>query len=165
MPPTPQDPSTQPDEIIDQPKDWQHRLLNPIGYILGISYPLLALSTGARGIYQLFFKEGVTNKLAPALTTFSAALYIVAAIGFFKRTRTAWRVSVSALTIETIGVLVIGTLSITHPDLIGHTAWSKFGLDYGFFPLIQPLLGLAWLLWRPTRQAYGIVPNDQPSPP
>ncbi len=49
MPPTPQDPSTQPDETIDQPKDWQHRLLNPIGYILGISYPLLALSTGARG--------------------------------------------------------------------------------------------------------------------
>ena len=147
-------PKSQPTE--EEPQELSHRVLNTIGYILGISYPLLALSTGARGVYQLFFKEGVTNKLAPALTTFSAALYIVAAIGFFKRTRTAWRVSVSALTIETIGVLVIGTLSITHPDLIGHTAWSKFGLDYGFFPLIQPLLGLAWLLWRPTRQEYGI---------
>ena len=145
-----------PPAAAEEPRDLQHRLLNPIGYILGISYPLLALSTGARGIYQLFFKEGVTNKLAPALTTFSAALYIVAAIGFFRRTRTAWRISVTALTIEAIGVLVIGTLSLANPDLIGHTAWSKFGLDYGFFPLIQPLLGLAWLLWKPTRQEYGI---------
>jgi hypothetical protein len=141
----------------DQPQDLQHRLLNPIGYVLGISYPLLALSTGARAVYQLFFKEGVTNRLAPALTMVSATLYLVAAIGFFSRKPRAWRISVAALTIETIGVLIVGTLSILQPDVIGHTAWSNFGQDYGYFPLIQPLLGLAWLLWKPTRRAYGVA--------
>lgn len=139
-----------------QPQDLKARVLSLIGYILGISYPLLALSTGARGLYQLFLKEGVTNKLAPLLTTVSAALYLVAAIGFFVRKSWAWRLSVTALSIEFIGVMVVGVLSVIMPDVIGHTAWSYFGRDYGFFPLIQPLLGLAWLLWRPTREAYGV---------
>jgi hypothetical protein len=153
-------PGTEPAEQpqLDQPQDLEHRLLKPIGYVLGVSYPLLALSTGARALYQLFLKEGVTNRLAPSLTLFSAALYLVAAVGFFSRKPTAWRVSVAALTIEAIGVLVVGTLSLVIPDTIGHTAWSNFGMDYGFFPLIQPLLGLAWLLWKPTRQVYGITP-------
>lgn len=129
--------------------------MTAVGYILGISYPLLALSTGARGAYQLFFRDDLPT-LAPALTIFSSLLYLIAAVGFFKRTRHAWRVSVTALSIEAVGVLTVGTLSFLAPDLIGHTAWSHYGMDYGFFPLIQPLLGLAWLLYRPTRAAYGI---------
>lgn len=132
--------------------------MTAVGYILGISYPLLALSTGARGIYQWLFRDDLP-KLAPALTIFSSLLYLIAAVGFFKRTRHAWRVSVTALSIETIGVLTVGTLSILAPDLLAHTAWSRFGMDYGFFPLIQPLLGLAWLFYRPTRVAYGISPG------
>ena len=38
------------------------------GKILAISYPVLAISTGARAVYQLFLKEGVTDRLPPALT-------------------------------------------------------------------------------------------------
>ena len=38
------------------------------GVILAISYPVLALSTGARAIYQLFFKEGVTDFMPPLLS-------------------------------------------------------------------------------------------------
>ncbi|MCO5244922.1 MAG: hypothetical protein M9927_14035 [Anaerolineae bacterium] len=136
------------------------RFMSAIGYVLGISYPLLALSTGARGVYQLFFRDDLP-KLAPALSIFSSLLYLVAAVGFFKRSPRAWRVSVTALSIEAIGVLTVGTLSILAPDLLGHTAWSRFGMDYGFFPLIQPLLGLSWLLYRPTRAAYGVGPVRQ----
>ncbi|MCC6627370.1 MAG: hypothetical protein IT340_08220, partial [Chloroflexi bacterium] len=43
------------------------------------------------------------------------------------------------------------------PDLIGRTVWRHFGADYGYFPLVQPLLGLIWLLWPETMRAYGIV--------
>lgn len=139
----------------DAPQTKTSRFMTAVGYILGISYPLLALSTGARGAYQLFFRDDLPT-LAPALTIFSSLLYLIAAVGFFKRTRHAWRVSVTALSIEAVGVLTVGTLSFLAPDLIGHTAWSHYGMDYGFFPLIQPLLGLAWLLYRPTRAAYGI---------
>jgi hypothetical protein len=34
-------------------------VVSPVGYILAVSYPVLALSTGVRAIYQLFFRRGV----------------------------------------------------------------------------------------------------------
>lgn len=126
------------------------------GVILAISYPVLALSTGFRAFYQLLLKEGVTNYVGPALSAVAALLYFVAAIGFAVRERWAWRVSVVALSIEMVLVLVVGTLSIVMPDTIGRTAWRLYGIDYGFFPLVQPLLGLLWLFHPKTLVAYGI---------
>ncbi len=126
------------------------------GVILAISYPVLALSTGVRAIYQLFFKEGVTNYLAPILSLVAALLYLIATVGFAVREKWAWRVSVTALTVEMIMVLLIGTLSLIMPDTIGRTAWRYFGIDYAFFPLIQPVLGLLWLFHPKTLLAYGI---------
>jgi hypothetical protein len=86
----------------------------------------------------------------------TALLYLIAAIGFFKRTARWWHISVYALGVETILTLIVGTLSFIIPDVIGSTAWRHFGQDYGFFPLFQPLLGLVYLLWRPTRVAFGV---------
>jgi len=131
-------------------------LMSAAGYVLAISYPVLALSTGVRALYQLFFKEGVTNYVAPALSLVAAIVYLLAAIGFAYRRTWTWWLSLFALSFETFFVLLIGTLSYTHPDLIGHTAWSHFGQDYGWFPLIQPVLGLAWLLWPATMRLYGV---------
>lgn len=126
------------------------------GGILGVSYPVLAISTGARAIYQLLFKEGVTNYLGPSLTGLAALLYLIAAIGFAKREAWAWKVSVAALGIETFFTFIVGALSLIIPDVIGDTAWRHFGADYAFFPLVQPILGLVWLLHPETRRAYGI---------
>lgn len=56
---------------------------------------------------------------------------------------------------------VVGTLSLIIPDVIGRTVWRHFGADYGFFPLFQPLLGLAWLMWPETLRRYGLLPRDQ----
>lgn len=145
----------------NQPQSLQERLLSPIGYILGISYPLLALSTAARGSYQLCCRDDLT-KLGPALSLLTAALYLVAAIGFFKRTPRWWPISVGALAIEAALALIVGALSFIIPDVIGSTAWRHFGADYGFFPLFQPLLGLAWLLWGPTRAAFGVAGAAEP---
>jgi hypothetical protein len=126
------------------------------GVILTISYPVLAISTGFRALYQLFFKEGVTNYLAPALSALAALLYLIATIGFAVREKWAWRVSVVALGLEMILVLLVGTLSLIFPDTIGRTVWRYYGIDYAFFPLIQPLLGLIWLFHPKTLRAYGI---------
>lgn len=126
------------------------------GNILAVSYPVLALSTGFRAVYQLFFKEGVTDYLPPALSGVAALCYLVATIGFAYRSRWSWRVSVGVLAFETLMTFIIGTLSFTMPDVIGHTVWRHFGADYGFFPLVQPLLGLAWLFHPETLRAYGI---------
>jgi hypothetical protein len=126
------------------------------GKILAVSYPVLAISTGARGLYQLFLKEGVSDYLPPLLTTIAAFLYLIAAVGFARRSKRAWAVSVTALSLEMIGIIVVGILSFTDPELVGDTAWRHFGADYGYFPFIQPLLGLIWLLHPQTLRAYRI---------
>ncbi len=126
------------------------------GAILAVSYPILALSTGVRSLYQLLLKEGVTNYLPPAMSGVAALFYLTATIGFTRRARWAWWLSVGVLGLETLLTLIVGTLSYTHPDLIGHTVWRHFGEDYGYFPLFQPLLGLIWLFWPETMRAYGI---------
>jgi hypothetical protein len=127
------------------------------GIILGISYPILALSTGARAIYQLFFKEGVTYYFPAVMSGLAATLYLVATVGFAVRRRWAWWLSVGSLGFETFLTLVIGTLSFIYPDTIGRTVWRHFGADYGYFPLVQPLLGLLWLFHPSTMRAYGII--------
>lgn len=124
------------------------------GVILAISYPVLALSTGVRALYQLFLKEGVTYYLPSILSLVAAGLYLIATVGFVIRKRWAWRVSVGILAFELAMVLTIGTLSYVIPETIGRTVWAHFGSDYGYFPLIQPILGLAWLFNRETRATY-----------
>ncbi|MCB8922788.1 MAG: hypothetical protein H6662_14465 [Ardenticatenaceae bacterium] len=149
------------------------------GAILALSYPVLALSTGVRAIYQIV--EGDPSN-APWITLTGALLYTIAAIGFAKQPRPepkrtkakppsnfilarwwraiapaqAWRVSLIVLALETCLALLVGILSYTHPGLIGRNVWQFFGKDYGYFPLIQPLLGLAWLLHPETIRLYGL---------
>jgi hypothetical protein len=127
-----------------------------IGIILGLSYPVLALSTGARAMYQLLLKEGVTYYLPPALSALAATCYLVGTIGFAVRRKWAWRLSVGSLGFETLLTFIVGTLSFIIPDVIGRTVWRHFGVDYGFFPLFQPILGLAWLFSPQILRAYGI---------
>jgi hypothetical protein len=126
------------------------------GIVLGLSYPILALSTGARSLYQLFFKAGVTYYLPSALSAVAAGCYLFATIGFTVRRKWAWRLSVGLLGFETLMTFIIGGLSFIYPDLIGRTVWRHFGVDYGFFPLFQPIIGLVWLFSPGTLQAYGI---------
>ena len=147
------------------------------GVILAISYPVLALSTGVRALYQI--REGDPTN-SPWLTLLGALLYSLATIGFAKQPQTekrpnpkeprtalgrwwraippltGWKISVYVLVFETIVTLLIGTMSYTHPDFWGRNVWQFFGRDYGYFPLVQPLLGLAWLFNRRTLTAYGV---------
>jgi hypothetical protein len=135
------------------------------GVILAISYPVLALSAGARALYQLFLKEGVTNYLPVILSGVAAVCFLLATIGFVVRKRWAWRLSVAMLLFELSMVLLVGAASLAYPEVIGRTVWGRFGADYGYFPLLQPLLGLAWLFHRETRQVYGIGAANQTANP
>jgi lysylphosphatidylglycerol synthetase-like protein (DUF2156 family) len=130
--------------------------ISAAGVILAVSYPVLALSTGVRAIYQLFLKEGVTNYLPVYLSLVAAVCYLLATVGFAVRRRWAWKLSVGVLAFESLMTLVVGTLSFIIPDTIGSTVWRHFGADYGFFPLVQPLLGLAWLIHPETLRLYEI---------
>jgi hypothetical protein len=136
-------------------------LLSPIGYILAVSYPVLAISTGVRAFYQFFVRDDITNYLPVFLSALAALCYLVATIGFAYRRRWTWWLSALSLGFETLMTLVVGVWSFIDPPFIGSTVWRHFGEDYGYFPLFQPLLGLAWLLWPQTLQAYGIRMSKQ----
>ncbi|MFC7764726.1 hypothetical protein [Leucobacter soli] len=50
------------------------------------------------------------------------------------------------LIFEFAGVLIVGTLSFTHPGLFAHpSVWSWFGAGYLLVPLVLPVLGMIWL--------------------
>jgi hypothetical protein len=138
-----------------QDRQWDS-ILSPIGYILAVSYPVLALSTGVRALYQLFVRDDITNYLPVFLSGIAALCYLVATLGFAYRRRWTWWLSVGVLGFETLMTLIIGIWSFIDPAFIGSTVWRHFGEDYGYFPLFQPILGLAWLLWPQTLRAYDI---------
>ncbi|MCO5205058.1 MAG: hypothetical protein M9928_08510 [Anaerolineae bacterium] len=123
------------------------------GVILAVSYPVLAIATGFRAVYQII--EGDPTN-SPYLSLIASLLYATATVGFVVRRRWAWQLSFGALLIEAGFTLVIGVLSFAGPELIGRNVWQYFGRDYGYFPLVQPLLGLLWLIHPQTRAAYGI---------
>jgi hypothetical protein len=99
----------------------------------------------------------VTYYLPVILSAVAATCYLLATVGFIVRRRWAWNLSVSVLAFESLMTLVVGTLSFIIADTIGSTVWRHFGADYGFFPLVQPLLGLAWLFHPDTLRLYGIT--------
>jgi hypothetical protein len=131
-------------------------VISPAGYILAVSYPVLALSTGVRALFQLFVRDDITYYFPVIMSAIAALCYLLASIGFAHRRRWTWWLSVGVLGLETLMTLVIGIWSFIDPHFIGSTVWRHFGEDYGYFPLFQPLLGLLWLFWPQTLEAYDV---------
>lgn len=146
------------------------------GVILAVSYPVLAISTGFRAVFQIIEGEAINS---PWLTLLGALCYTVATVGFAKQPRdnqpppkparsvlgkwwralspqAAWRVSVYVLAFESFMTLLVGGLSVAGFDIFGRNVWQFFGADYGYLPLIQPLLGILWLFNPVTMRRYGI---------
>ena len=117
------------------------------GRVLVAIYAVFAAAATARAGLQLItrFAEAPTAYLLSAL---AALIYIVATITLAMGTATSRYVALVAISIELLGVLAVGTLSLVDPAAFPRaTVWSGFGMGYGFVPLILPVLGLVWL-WR-----------------
>jgi hypothetical protein len=115
------------------------------GRALVALYGLFALAAGARAAVQLSTRFAEAP-VAYLLSAFAAAVYIVATAGLARGGRGGRRTARVAITVELIGVLVVGTLSLADraafPDA---TVWSAYGQGYGFVPLVLPVLGLLLL--------------------
>lgn len=125
------------------------------GRVLVAVYATFALAAGARAAVQLGTKFAEAP-VAYALSAFAAVVYIVATVGLVRGGRGGRRTALVAISVELVGVLAVGTLSLTDraafPD---ETVWSGYGQGYYFVPLVLPVLGL--LLLRRTA--------EQKSPP
>ena len=116
-----------------------------IGRVLIAIYAVFAVSATARASYQLI-RKFEDAPLAYSLSAVSALIYILATVALVRRGETWQRLATAAIVVELVGVLAIGLLSYTAPDLFAHpSVWSKFGQGYGYVPLILPILGLIWL--------------------
>lgn len=126
-----------------------------IGRLLIALYGILAAAATVRASYQLLrkFEEA---PLAYSLSAVSGLVYIIATVALAKSAARWHRIALATITFELIGVLAVGTLSLTHPDLFAHNSvWSYFGLGYGFVPLVLPIWGLLWLRKNRANQAQG----------
>lgn len=120
--------------------------------LLAVVYAIFALSAGARSGFQIA-TDLASAPLAYLLSAAAAAVYLLAALCFWRPSGRSWSLAIIALAIELVGVLAVGALSLAQPDLFPEaTVWSGFGAGYGFVPLALPLVGLVWL-FRPSTRA------------
>jgi hypothetical protein len=119
------------------------------GRFLVAVYGILALGATARSAVQLA-TEFTKAPLAYLLSAFAAIVYVVATVSLARGDLTSRRVATVAISIELVGVLLVGAASVLFAsDFQQTTVWTGFGSGYGFVPLVLPFVGLWWL--RHTR--------------
>ena len=119
------------------------------GRVLVAIYAVFALAASARSIYQLVAKVDADTAFPYALSAVAGIVYVVATFALAREHR---RLALVTISVELVGVLVVGLLSLLDGDLFPDaTVWSDFGQGYGFVPLVLPFVGLWWL--RRTRSA------------
>jgi len=121
------------------------------GRALVAVYAVLAIAATGRSVYQIVdrFDEA---PVAFVLSAVSGVVYILATLSLaFGWRRVAW----TTICFELVGVLVVGTLSVAWPAVLGlesadpfgreATVWSAYGAGYVLIPLVLPVVGLIWL--------------------
>ncbi len=130
-----------------------------IGRVLVVVYAVMALAATGRSFVQIV-EDFAAAPLAYTLSAVAALVYILATVALVKSDSRTWYVLAwGAIVFELTGVLLVGTLSLTHPELFAHdaTVWSGYGYGYFWIPLVLPGVGL-WWLW--THRAGAPAPRE-----
>lgn len=115
------------------------------GRVLIAVYAILALAATGRSFVQIL-RDFDEAPLAYALSALAAAVYILATVALASRGAAWTRIALATILFELAGVIVVGTLSFTHPALFAHdSVWSHFGSGYVLIPAVLPVVGLWWL--------------------
>ncbi|MFF0904292.1 UNVERIFIED_CONTAM: hypothetical protein RF653_11510 [Kocuria sp. CPCC 205316] len=115
------------------------------GRLVVVVYAVFSLSAGVRSLYQISTGFGAAP-LPYLLSALAAAVYVVATVALARPGPRWHRLATAAVAVELAGVLGVGLLSVLAPELFPEASvWSHFGQDYGYVPLVLPVVGLAWL--------------------
>jgi cytochrome bd-type quinol oxidase subunit 2 len=130
-----------------------------VGRVLVAVYAILALAATGRSVFQIIDRFGEAP-VAFVLSALAGLIYIVATIALGARLR---RLALVTISVELVGVLVVGALSLLAPAVLGlhsldpfgrdSTVWSAFGAGYLLVPLVLPVLGLLYLRGGTARAA------------
>jgi len=150
--------------VSEEPREGPSAAVDPAattgGRVLTAVYAVFALAAGARSLVQLTTKLDEAP-LAYLLSFAAAVVYLVATLALRRSTPRAHRVAVTACSVELVGVLAVGTLSLVATDLFpDQTVWSDFGMGYGFVPLVLPVVGLLWLRRHPPTAPAAGTPQE-----
>ena len=138
-----------------------------VGRVLVAVYAILAIAATGRSVFQIIdrFDEA---PIAFSLSALAGVVYIVATLALALRRR---RLALVTICFELAGVLVVGTISVLAPGLLGlesldpfgreATVWSAYGAGYLLVPLVLPVLGLLWLRSRGARASSTAVPEKR----
>src|SRR5438045_8188093 len=80
--------------------------------VLGFFYGLWAFSALGRSSWEYLFKQNVRTYVPAHLSTFVGLLYILIIVGLRWRTPRLWWITLALLTVELVGVLIVGTLNV-----------------------------------------------------
>ncbi|MGH3631596.1 MAG: hypothetical protein ACRDRL_29680 [Sciscionella sp.] len=115
------------------------------GRVLIAVYAIFALAATARSVVQIILQFH-RAPLAYLLSAFAGLVYIVATVCFARGSTTSRKVAIVSCTVELVGVLVVGAVSLLVPSAFpDSTVWSAFGSGYGFIPVVLPIAGLLWI--------------------
>jgi hypothetical protein len=136
-----------------------------VGAVLIAVYAILAIGATSRAIVQLatVYSEA---RIPITLSAVSAVIYIVATLALILPGRAWYRIAWITITIELLGVLVVGTLSYVDTAIFTAEAqkaadgavWSYFGNGYLYIPVVLPILGMIWLRSRRGQSTHRLQP-------
>jgi len=136
------------------------RRTSGVGRVLVAVYAVLAIAATGRSAFQIADRFG-DAPIAFTLSAISAVVYILATVALIAPGETWYRIAWGTIGFELAGVLVVGTISLFAPGVLGlddanpfgreATVWSAYGAGYLLVPLVLPVLGLLYLRSRRVR--------------
>ncbi|QNN83538.1 hypothetical protein H3H54_08560 [Brachybacterium sp. Z12] len=107
-------------------------------------YGIFALSATARSLVQVT-RDFSFAPVAYSLSLLAAVTYIAVTIALIRRGRRSTLARTLCIA-ELAGVVIVGTLSLLLPALFPDgTVWGVYGQDYGFVPLLLPVIALVYI--------------------
>lgn len=127
------------------------RLVMAVFWVFGVVTTVLAVAALARPA-----DSPLGSRLVGLL---AAVIYILIAVGITHNGRRMRMLAWAGLVVELVGPIITGLLGVGAglPPGSYVSAWTDFGINYWYLPLILPIGGMAWMWFSDPRRIVEIA--------